>query len=102
VWFKEFTPGSFVVGWPESVETAIKTTAEPPKNLPPRLEVTQLSRAEELAAMHHMSLRPLAKKLGIDIAGKDTEKLIDAILAAEADLKTAATPEPAAAELAGY
>lgn len=92
-WFKEFAAGGFIVGWPESVEKSIKTAAAP-TNLPPRLEVTQLSRAEELAGMHHMSLRPLMAKFGLDPQGKGKEKMIEEILAAEAKLKTSAVQEP--------
>lgn len=107
VWFKEFLPGGFVVGWPESVETIIKAkpsvdptvgvagpskadeqrfreqaqAAQPPK---------AMTRREELEATHHMSLRPIAKKLGIDPAGLKPDELVTAILAAEA----APAPEP--------
>ena len=100
VWFKEFVPGGFVVGWPESVENSIRSHAADVKA---RLGPTSLdlkpfqkkvddfvdsvaapkSRREELEATHHMSLRPIAKKLGIDPAGLKPDELVTAILAAE-------------------
>lgn len=106
VWFKPFTPGSFVVAWPESVESSIKGAqiAEPPARLPNMEKVRETraaladlkeNRREELQAMHGMKRRALAATLNIDPAGKDVPALIDAILAAEA--KPAAT-EPALAE----
>lgn len=103
VWFKPFTPGSFVVGWPESVETSIRADkmrwAElakageevvpslPEKITPPSKPKT---REEELLATHHMSLRPIAKKLGLDIEGKSKVESVAMILTAEA----APAPEP--------
>lgn len=107
VWFKEFEPGGFVIGWPESVkdslparglvqEIAGKESVRLQEKIAqaagPSLSPTEERRAE-LLAMHHMSLRPLAKSLGIDITGKDTPTLIDSILAAEQ--KPAAQPEMA-------
>lgn len=112
VWFKPFTPGSFIVGWPESVETSIKMASALPT--PSRLPVVPATgkpiskeemdeklngstRRAELEATHHMSLRPLAKGLGIDVTGKKTEQIIDLILEAEAAGKTVAV-DPALAE----
>jgi hypothetical protein len=118
VWFKPFTPGSFIVGWPESVETSIK--AVEPQRLPvvpatgkpitqdeidqaqgtqqlPQVPKVTLSRAEELAGMKHFSRVAVAKKLGINTEGKPKETLISEILAAEKAPEKA--PE---AELASY
>lgn len=90
VWFKPFTPGSFVVGWPESVWTSNSATAnkffpsgmgEAVQKVVPSSPVT---REQELLATHHMSLRPIAKKLGLDIEGKSKADAVAAILAAEA------------------
>lgn len=96
VWFKPFTPGSFVTAWPEAVEMAIPKAIDwagivkeakegnfalPEKITPPAKPKT---REEELLATHHMSLRPIAKKLGLDIEGKPKADAVAAILAAEA------------------
>lgn len=108
VWFKPFTPGSFVVAWPESVETSIKTAdipLQPAITIQPTAEDLQKSREqraaqsdhknnrrEELEGMHHMSIRPIAKKYGIEATGKT--EMIGAILAHEAKAASA----PAAVE----
>lgn len=52
-----------------------------------------LSRRDELTALHHMSLRPIAKDLGIDVTGKGTVAIIEEILEAE---------KKSAGELANY
>lgn len=110
-WFKEFVPGSFLIGWPEAAglllpvgktnigavldkqHMAQALVAEENKvKLPP----TPKTRREELEATHHMSLRPLAKSLGIDFAGKNTAQIIDAILVAEA------APAPAQEPVEAY
>jgi hypothetical protein len=104
VWFKEFAAGGFIVGWPEAVETSIKTV------FPERLGLTTLdrermeggnvsltptekkeikavipkTRREELASMKYFTLVGAAKKLSIDPAGKKGSQIIDEILAAEA------------------
>ncbi len=103
VWFKMFTPGSFIVAWPEAMWQSIKATSDkffpsgagetvikpigvaplpsPTEKNPPA--VKPKTRQEELEAMHPMKRRKLAKDLGIDLAGKNTPKLIEAILGAE-------------------
>ncbi len=106
VWFKEFTPGSFVVGWPESVETAIGVTAPQPdlrrlgptsldeqkfreQSNPvapqrlPQVPPVPKTRREELEAMHHMTLRQVGKQLGLDIQGKGKDWLVENILTVE-------------------
>lgn len=103
VWFKPFMPGSFVVAWPESVETSIKMVEiplQPAITIQPTAEDLQKSREQraaqsdhknrraELEEMHHMSIRPLAKKYGIEATGKS--EMIEAILAHEA--KPASAP----------
>lgn len=99
VWFKPFAPGSFVVGWPESMETAIKDGLTPigkgvsyQKITPPsETSIRQApepqkpaSREDELMAMHHMSLKPLMNSLNLDPKGKSKEQMVKEILAAEA------------------
>lgn len=88
VWFKPFTPGSFVVGWPESVETSIResdgqfwqnTTKEALK-----AEKEPSSRRDELLSKHTMYAISVAKKLGLDPKGKVKEQIVEEILAAEA------------------
>lgn len=119
VWFKEFVPGSFVVGWPESVETSIKMLT-PGNHTLERLGPTSLdkmglekareqraaatdradrvaedksARQKQLENMHGLKRRNIAKGLGIDVTGKEPEELIGLILAAEAGKKAAAEPE---------
>lgn len=75
VWFKEMVPGSFIVGWPESVETLVS-------DIPNKVPVPK-NRAEELATMKHFSLVGVAKKLGIETEGKIKNTLIEEILASE-------------------
>ncbi len=99
VWFKEFTPGSFLVGWPESVETSLKlqqATPEPPA--PEALPAARLPKAapqtrhDSLQGMRTFALMAEAKKVGVDPKGKAKPALIAEILAAEsapaADLAT--------------
>lgn len=100
VWFKPFTPGSFVVGWPESVERSIKVLgtdawAETAKTIAgpgPAADIKQrlpevpkptLSREEELRGMKFMSLKAAAKKVGVDVEGKKTPQIVAEVLAAE-------------------
>lgn len=108
VWFKPFTPGSFVVAWPESVETAIEATpsavqtpsaermsskiekAQAAQSTPPS---TKDGRRAELTEMHGMKRRVLGKNLGLDVDKLTPAELIDAIIEAES--------KPAA-ELAEY
>jgi hypothetical protein len=120
VWFKPFTPGNFIVGWPESVETSVKKVrwaeaaiaAEAPVTEEDKRKFTQqsqgaqqlpqvpkvpVSRWDELASMKHFSRVAVAKKLGINTEGKPKETLISEILAAEKAPEKA--PE---AELASY
>lgn len=95
VWFKPFTPGSFVTAWPEAVEMSIPkrislSGLDQPEPAPkvslsdPLKDAKPKTREEELLATHHMSLRPIAKKLGLDIEGKSKADAVAAILAAEA------------------
>lgn len=109
IWFKPFTPGSFVVAWPESVETSIKQL-EMKEHTLNRLPVVPATgkpiapvgndgepinpRRKQLEDMHGMKRRSLANSFGIDLQGKEVPQLIDEILAAEAKGK----PEPALAE----
>jgi hypothetical protein len=111
VWFKEFTPGSFVVGWPTSLNTNVYTheqyekdklkheaklgvTPEMKEEFQKQAQAARMkepmdqdplppSRAEEIAAMHPMKRKVLAKSLGIDTEGKDREKVVREILYAE-------------------
>lgn len=102
VWFKPFTPGSFVIGWPESVETIIKssvTFAQAEKINPPNVTTESLAgtrvnqtRREELESLHGMKRRMMAKELGIDLEGKSAEQIIDAILDRES--APVVKPEP--------
>lgn len=109
VWFKPFTPGSFIVGWPESVKDALPAREMVPEivgresaRLQEKLEQAQaaqkpvqktpIPRADELASMKHFSLVSVAKKLGIETEGKVKSALIDEILKAESAV------EPALAE----
>lgn len=95
VWFKEFTPGGFMIAWPEAVETMLPigmtNVGAVLEAAIEKKEVVQKpkSRREELEATHHMSLRPIAKALNIDLTGKGTPEIIEAILAAEAAPKAA-------------
>lgn len=107
VWFKPFTPGSFVVGWPEAVATSNpvgrnsiieKVISENQKS--PAEDVTEvvkdfttLGRKEELLSKHTMYAISVAKKLGLDPKGKVKEQIVEEILAAEAGVT-----EPALAE----
>jgi hypothetical protein len=110
VWFKEFTPGSFAVGWPGSVPTAQisfppqdETEVTPPEvveaaarvqNRLPNIPPTPKTRREELASMKYFTLVGAAKKAGVDPAGKKGPQIIEEILAAEA----APAPVPELAE----
>lgn len=102
VWFKEFTPGSFLVAWPEAVETSLQ---QPVGQYPgvrreiPTEVVTQadkekfreqsqaaqkpMSRAEELMKMKHFTFVAAAKKVGVDITGKSKEVATAEIITAE-------------------
>lgn len=111
VWFKPFTPGSFIVAWPESVETSImfkSPTVPTPPPAPvltpsekqeqakaaqrlPQVPKVELSRKDELMGLRHFGLVAEAKKVGVDVKGKSKTSIVDEILAAEAG---AATPEP--------
>lgn len=100
VWFKLFTPGSFVVGWPESVETSIIVHEKPrwdevaksDDNLAPPVQIKPIGlagvvpsdRKEELLSKHTMYAISVAKKLGLDPKGKVKEQIVEEILAAEA------------------
>lgn len=107
VWFKPFTPGSFVVAWPESINTSIKVVgtqrwAEVVKEAEvlagePSSSPTEARRAE-LEALHPMKLSPLMRTMGLDGDGKTRAEKIDAILAHESKPAEAAR-EP---EMAGY
>jgi hypothetical protein len=118
VWFKEFTAGGFVVGWPEAMETSIKTV------FPERLGLTTLdhermagrntsltpaeekeikavvpkTRREELASMKYFTLVGAAKKAGVDPAGKKGPQIIEEILDRESKPTTEAAPVPELAE----
>lgn len=103
VWFKPFEPGSFVVGWPEAVETSIRalpTLAErlgpttldkmresgEPTSIAPKTPPEapkEMTRRAELTAMHPMKLGPLMRGLGLDGEGMSRNQKIDAILEAE-------------------
>lgn len=97
VWFKPFTPGSFIVGWPESVKDALPARDMVPGRESARLQEkleqaqaaqkpvqkTPIPRAEELASMKHFSLVSVAKKLGIETEGKVKSTLIEEIVKAE-------------------
>lgn len=97
VWFKPFTPGSFIVGWPESVETSIKSGLTPvgvgvvAQNI--TLPQGASTRREELEALHPMKLGPLMRSLGLDPEGKSRSQKIDEILKTEVS-----AVEPALAE----
>lgn len=91
-WFKEFSPGSFVVAWPESVATCIKTGgAFAPKVDIEKIRETRadeirpqgIPRADELAGMKHFTLVGAAKKAGVDVTGKAKADIIAEILTAE-------------------
>lgn len=87
-WFKEFKPGGFIVAWPESVETSIKThTGEPTHDIPPllpsRIDGSPVSRAEMLAGLRHFALVGEAKKVNVEVKGKSKQEIISEILAAE-------------------
>lgn len=106
-WFKEFTPGSFVVGWPEAVATSLKNIVPASfkkgmediatgNTVPLEKALTEAppkSRREELEALHPMKLGPLMRNLELNHEGLSRAQKIEAILAAE-EKKT----EPALAE----
>lgn len=105
VWFKPFAPGSFIIGWPQSVETSV---GDKPVFVPQVQEVMKdkveamlgipmVDRRAELGATHHMSLKPVAKALGVYVDGMGKNEMVEAILAAEAPAPKA-TEEPALAE----
>lgn len=107
VWPKEFVHGEYVVAWPGAIPASQKNWAEVTKITREasdeavkkefeKVVPKPLTRREELEATHHMSLRPIAKALGIDVTGKGTPEIINAIL--EAESKPAAQP----ADLATY
>jgi hypothetical protein len=99
VWFKEFTAGGFIVGWPEAVATAGPAAVSPAVEAfkeskaadtvagivrePIRAAVPK-TRREELASMKYFTLVGAAKKAGVDPAGKKGPQIIEEILAAEA------------------
>jgi hypothetical protein len=113
-WFKEFSAGGFVVGWPEAMEKVVFTI------LPERLELTTLdlermaapekkelgseptpkspqTREQELVALHPMKLGPVMRSMGLDPEGKSRTQKIQEILAAEAK-PAALAPTPELAE----
>ena len=111
VWFKPFAPGSFVIGWPESVGSSIAAGLKPVgvgavaqvipaagevvikpiglAPLPPR------SREQELSEINTNKLRAMAVRLNIDTEGKDKPTLAREVAAAEAGVSA---PEPATVE----
>lgn len=114
VWFKPFEPGSFVVGWPESVKDSLPqrgmvqeiagrevvrltekmtlaSAAESIAKINPQDEPTR--RRAELTAMHPMKLGPLMRGLGLDGEGMSRSQKIDAILAAESGATAPALAE---------
>lgn len=101
VWFKPFTPGSFMVAWPESVETSIKAsrlpvvpaTGNPISAEEVERKLDGSSRREELEALHPMKLGPLMRSLGLDPEGKSRAQKIEEIVKAEVS-----AVEPALAE----
>lgn len=92
VWFKPFEPGSFIVGWPEAVETSLKLQQATPavsdlqkfKEQSAQQPQPLSDRRAELTAMHPMKLGPLMRGLGLDGKEMSRNQKIDAILAAEA------------------
>lgn len=95
VWQKDFVPGSFLMSWPEGVEMAIRklpTLAERlgPTSLDKMREANPVAppapptRREQLEAMHHSSVKKLARELGLDITDMSTPDVIEAIVNAEA------------------
>lgn len=104
VWFKPFTPGSFMVGWPgaipvpvaapESIVVAPKETAPmvdvpAPKKAPEQAPVKVFaSREEQLKSLRYFGLASEAKKAGVDVKGKKGPQIISEILAAESQLAT--------------
>src|SRR5688572_17442962 len=98
VWFREFTPGGFVVGWPEAVATSIQ---QPVGHYPelnrkiPEVPPTPKTRREELEALHPMKLGPIMRSFGLDHDGLSRNQKINAILAYET---AAPTPVPELAE----
>lgn len=113
VWPKDLVHGEYVVAWPGAIPALL--TANPVERREIKIENTAkseltqeverqlasqeipLTRRDELEATHHMSLRPIAKALGIDVTGKGTPEIIDAII--EAEINSAGKP---AADLAAY
>jgi len=111
VWFKEFTAGGFVVGWPEAAETMVKTGLDwsrlgltsldrermaAPEKKELGSEPAPKTREQELLALHPMKLGPLMRSKGLDPEGKSRTQKIQEILEHEA--KAAAS----APELAEY
>lgn len=108
VWFKPFTPGSFIVSWPEAVVSSLaknKLVVDPvfipqlqtvEKPVPEqKLKSTEPAiRQAELSEFHTNKLRAMAAGFGISTEGKDKPTLASEIVAAEA----AAKAEPALAE----
>jgi hypothetical protein len=115
VWFKEFSPGTFVVGWPEAVATAAPTAVSPAVEAfkeskaadtaagivrEPIRAAAPKTRREELEALHPMKLGPIMRSFGLDHGGLSRNQKIEAILAREA--QTAAQRGDATPELAEY
>lgn len=94
-WPKEFVHGEYVVAWPGAIPALL--TANPIERREIKIEnvepppIRKATRREELESTHHMSLRPIAKALGIDCLGKGTPEIIDAIM--EAESKPAPAPD---------
>jgi hypothetical protein len=105
VWFKEFAPGTFVIGWPEAVETSLQQPVGQYPQKPVAVASSALekaiaptapkSRRDELEALHPMKLGPIMRSFGLDHDGLTRAQKIEAILEHEA--KTAA-PAPELAE----
>jgi hypothetical protein len=112
VWFKEFTAGGFVIGWPEAVAAMVKKdwpeiTKEVFKTTGPVIGTTKpetvlnesrptepKTRAEELAGMKFFTLVGVAKKLGLVTEGKKGPAIIAEIL----DRESKPVTEPTLAE----
>lgn len=104
-WFKEFSPGSFVVAWPESVASSVKIGAIPQempatpapeptaeqkakyeeqvKSRLPKVPPMTLSRTDELKSLRTFALYAEAKKVNVDPKGKSKEAIVAEILQAE-------------------
>jgi hypothetical protein len=102
VWFKEFTPGAFLIAWPEAVETSLQQPVGQYPEKPAAVASSAVERAiapaapksrrDDLETLHPMKLGPIMRSFGLDHDGLTRAQKIEAILEHEAKT-TAPAPE---------